>query len=250
MERQTLRRGLLAAAAGVMALGVSASWAPEAHAVLQLRLTDNVGAGGSTTIVDNGPGDLNAAVGRILVLNPAFGAVDVNTVANDTSGTPGVNRPFLNIDPNIITDDNSGPLDFTAEVSNTDFSITAPTAQFITNASATVNGGGVNRRYDVMSYIDLNNVAFSTATLLGQIDGVGGELTSFAETDTSALVPVDQAFSLTLVTRVQGTGGATFNFDANVQAVPEPGTLSLAGLGLLGLGLAYRRRRKTAPVTA
>ena len=41
-----------------------------------------------------------------------------------------------------------------------------------------------------------------------------------------------------------GTGARGFAVNPNANAVPEPGTLILFGLGLVGMGLARRRRAK------
>ena len=54
-------------------------------------------------------------------------------------------------------------------------------------------------------------------------------------------------YSLTQLVTLSLPGGGMFSGDSSL-TVPEPSTLALFGVGLLGLGMAFRRKTKTMAI--
>lgn len=126
----------------------------------------------------------------------------------------------------------------TIRFSQTDFSNLSGSPFLIGSAIGGVTQGTVSYQ----SYFDASNTAFGTANLLGDLGPYSGAF-SGSSLDNMTTTGV---YSLTLVTTITHAGGGSFpqasSFNATLR-VPEPGTVTLLGAVLLGIGLFTWRQK-------
>jgi hypothetical protein len=217
-------------ASAVTALLVSAPLAAKAD--LSLCLDDAVGGfngGGMAAmcVTDGSANDLNSAAGAITFVG-SYGTYVINV--STAVGEPLYANGY-GMDLNSI---NVGTGNLIIAMSQTGMQFGAGGPISINGAIGGVSGGSVGYQL----FADDSNALFGQATQLFNGTSTG----AFAATGGGTLNSVDGLFSLTsLVSIVHPLTGAntSFNFESQV---PEPATLALIGLGLLGLGAAGRRK--------
>lgn len=214
---------LAPAALAAMAFCVPAS------AVMTLNLND-----GSTnvTISDNGAGDLDAAVGTILYTGP-FGVWTIN-VQTGTSNAPGtITNANLHL-TSTLKAGSAGYLDMTLADTFT-APLGAGNLTFASGGAGTVTGSllGYGQKLDrKQQFFQTPDCSYALTS------------GAFAGCAVSTGHPeLFSAFEMKLYQRVTVTGASqTFSIDTDVNNVPEPGTLAIFGLGLLGLAGVRRRK--------
>jgi hypothetical protein len=205
-----------------------------ANATLALSLDD--GLGHSVTIQDGGSGDSNILAGGVTWIG-TLGSWILN-VSTGVGSALLSSYPFhLDLNSINVTNTSSGG-SLTIMLSETGLSYggAGPTL----TASGQI-GGVTTGTLGWALFADDNDQLFGTpgTAVLGGTGLTG----AFAATDTGTFTLADPGYSLTQVINItQGPNGSTsFNFSAD--PVPEPGTLALLSLGLLGAGVVSRRRK-------
>jgi hypothetical protein len=219
--------------------------------------TDTLDANYSDLDPTFGAGAESAAFGT-LYLNGQFGSTDV--------GAGSGSEPFLPTAavPGSLTSNLGAPggVDFES------FGVLLSEGQTFQNALAMTASGAAN----VVFQADLTSISgvagdwsvsfggqtFSGAATLGvdfSTDGV-----SYTPFGTFDLTTVDTPFSRSLGSDITGTAFVRFNFAAgagqpiidnvaiSATVIPEPASALLCGLGMLGLGVAARRRRGASAI--
>ncbi len=186
--------------------------------------------------------------------------INDETAADGLNGTPGVVSGFYSTSDLEISSALSTIISdpFSLHLNGTLSTLTHEGGEVTIGASVTDMwqdnnwtfsiGGAAADDVSAVAYIDYNNVLFGEGVLIGSIElvDVGGGAFSF---NSSQLALDPQLFtgeySLSIFATLTHDGKSTSSFDAAIN-VPEPSIIALMGLGLIGMGVATRRKQKAA----
>jgi len=236
-------RHVLLAATALAAI----AFVPSANATLQL----SIGANGSTfTCADGQLGcDLSGGANNLLTVNTLVGGAFVQiTLTQSTAGATN----SLQLSSSNIENQSGAPLTVTLLASQTDF--IGPVSAVTNSGSLTFNDNVGAPDSTLKFWADAANVqgANPTNTPGTLLESVSGAATtnpdSFSGSNVAAFVDSD-SFSMTEGAALALiTGGSVTGFNqsmvtsAGTIPVPEPMTLGILGMGLLGLGMVRYRR--------
>src|ERR1017187_6467499 len=221
-----MKTGVKTLIAGLAVVGF-ANWA---HATATLSIYDGVNP--LISLTDNGGGDLNGGVGQMFVVTNVgvWNLTITSAITKPALGSP--TNPLMDITIQAVSTA-SGSLRYI--FSDNGFGPATGTLN-ATVSGHVISGAAATVGYSV--YGDPANV-------------VGAETSLLASTGTSPLpvvasnsgpLTLPTPFSLTQDVTLHASGASDISIDASFNVVPEPSTIGLVVVGLLG-ALSLRRRK-------
>ncbi|MDD2900211.1 MAG: PEP-CTERM sorting domain-containing protein [Desulfuromonadaceae bacterium] len=219
-----MRKKMVALLAGaMMMLATSAMATP----ITALELTAT-GAASPVTILDGGSGDISSTTG-IVAWAGNLGNFMFNIAAGSTAPAIGsAADPQMHLTGYANSGASAGT--FTVKFSSTDF---GPMGNGLNGFISAMNGAGGVQSLDV--FYDAGNALFATTTQIANINTIN----TF---DIYNGIPASNPFSLTMIATMTVNPYSAASFDNTVAPVPEPGTMMLLGMGMLGMAVYGKRR--------
>lgn len=217
---------------------LAAAFAAPAYAVpvvgtAQLCIDDGPGGAAQICVTDGAVGDSDSAAnGSVVLVNLGYAGIwTVNVDTGVTNPTAGLDYPEIDISYSH-TSTGAGSLFVT--FSQVGFDLATAQAM-LASVGGTLAGGA---SWEGWVYYDAANVLGAETTELAHLGPFNA--TPYSGID-SGLLPADSLFSLTMKFRLTHTGSGISTGDFNAHPTPEPGSLALLGMGLLGLGIGRKR---------
>ena len=215
----------------ILATFLAATYAPSAFATAELKLSS-----GATLvdILDGAVGD-SCAVADCVTFSGAVGSWTINV----TTGIEG-STPFFDLSSVNVTGGQVDPISMWFSDDGLDFSTIGQQATLNVGGTVSTNKVGAETvSFGVFS----DTVKFGTSNPVGSLVF---HASPFSGSSSGGIGATDTA--LTLTSTIDLTKGAkgTVSFDAAVDIVPEPASITMLGGVLLILGAALRRGMKRA----
>jgi PEP-CTERM motif-containing protein len=216
---------VVAAMAFAMIVGTSA----KADAAFIAYICDDAACTGAGDIVvtDNTVGDSAGGLGAISINGTVGGLSFVSNVSQSKPGIGSATAPELDIN-------------FAATGTGTAWLYASDTGFTLSPASATLLIGGTAAGTNTLTS---NLWGGNSNTNLDLSHLIVGPMSGITNTLSGPLTATANPYSLTLGIKIERSGSGTTTGDLGATLVPEPATMALFGLGMLGFGVASRRRR-------
>ena len=221
-----MKHKIIQAATAALFVGL----APAAHAIPTLSFS--IDGGATITCADGAACDTNANAG-VVAVSQSLGDFSINMTTGLSKPTLTTGSPLMDLN-SLDVQISGGAHTLQIAFSDTGFDIYG--GRITTDYGGTLNGIGASLDYS--AYYDAGNTLFGQGALIGTGSSGAGAYSGSADGGWSP----NAAYSVTQILTLTSGGGMTvFSGDFSVN-VPEPGTLALIGLALLGFAAVYRRR--------